>query len=65
MLEKGVNINHRNSNDNTPLELAAAYGHIDITRLLFKYGAEINCQTNSKFGISPLMLAAKNGHIGN
>lgn len=33
-----------------------------IIKLLLSHGAEINSRTGSKLGISPLMLAAMNGH---
>lgn len=64
LIKKGANIEHRNANDNTPLDIAAAYGFTDVIYLLIKNGAKINSQTNSKLGISPLMLAVKNGHRG-
>jgi len=35
---------------------------VNIIKLLLDYGAEINSRTGSKLGISPLMLAAMNGH---
>ena len=35
---------------------------MNIIKLLLNHGAEINSRTGSKLGISPLMLAAMNGH---
>lgn len=37
-------------------------GYVNIIKLLLNHGAEINSRTGSKLGISPLMLAAMNGH---
>jgi len=50
--------------DYTPLSLAASGGYVNIIKLLLAHGAEINSRTGSKLGISPLMLAAMNGHTG-
>lgn len=44
------------------MSLAASGGYVDIINLLLNAGAEINSRTGSKLGISPLMLAAMNGH---
>lgn len=44
------------------MSLAASGGYVDIIHLLLDAGAEINSRTGSKLGISPLMLAAMNGH---
>jgi len=46
------------------LSLAASGGYVNIIKLLLSNGAEINSRTGSKLGISPLMLAAMNGHTG-
>lgn len=62
MIERGANKEHRNISDNTPLNLAAASGFIDIVCLLLYYGANINPQTSSMLGISPLMLATKKNY---
>ena len=35
---------------------------MQVIKLLLMHGAEINSRTGSKLGISPLMLAAMNGH---
>jgi len=44
--------------------LAAVGGYVNIVELLLNYGAEINSRIDSKSGISPLILAAINGHTG-
>lgn len=62
LLSRGANKEHRNVSDYTPLSLAASGGYVNIIKLLLTQGAEINSRTGSKLGISPLMLAAMNGH---
>ena len=64
LLKKLANKEHRNVSDYTPLSLAASGGYVNIIKLLLAHGAEINSRTGSKLGISPLMLAAMNGHTG-
>lgn len=64
LLNRGANKEHRNVSDYTPLSLAASGGYVNIIKLLLNHGAEINSRTGSKLGISPLMLAAMNGHTG-
>lgn len=64
LLTRGANKEHRNVSDYTPLSLAASGGYVNIIKLLLAHGAEINSRTGSKLGISPLMLAAMNGHTG-
>lgn len=64
LLNHGSNKEHRNVSDYTPLSLAASGGYVNIIKLLLNHGAEINSRTGSKLGISPLMLAAMNGHTG-
>lgn len=64
LLNRGANKEHRNVSDYTPLSLAASGGYVNIIKLLLSHGAEINSRTGSKLGISPLMLAAMNGHSG-
>jgi len=64
LLQRGANIEHRNFLDYTLLNLAASGGYVNIIKLLLNNGAEINSRTGSKLGISPLMLAAMNGHTG-
>lgn len=62
LLKRNANKEHRNVSDYTPLSLAASGGYVNIIKLLLNHGAEINSRTGSKLGISPLMLAAMNGH---
>ena len=43
-------LEHRNTNDYTPLCCAAMGGHLDVVQLLHDCGAEINARTNTKLG---------------
>lgn len=62
LIVKGADINARdkNNNDVTPLNLAAAAGHLEIVKVLFTHGADINTKTIQ--GLTPLHLASQNGH---
>lgn len=44
-----------------PIHLAAAIGHIEALRLLIKYGADVDAQTNE--GVTPLHYAANHGDV--
>lgn len=44
----------------TPLAFAAAYGNLEITRLLCSHGAALF--VNDYYGIGPIHMAAMNGH---
>ncbi|XP_055346257.1 ankyrin repeat and KH domain-containing protein 1-like isoform X2 [Paramacrobiotus metropolitanus] len=61
LLDHKGNIEHRNSNDYTPLCVACLNGHHRVAQLLIQRGADINAR-GTKLGIAPLMLAAMNGH---
>jgi ankyrin repeat protein len=50
----------QNNGRDTSLFSAATIGHVDVVRLLLKYGADIHLQ--SKDGETPLTVASKNGH---
>lgn len=55
LLEAGAQVNATDSNNITPLMLAAAYASKKCTRLLLKYGANVNSQDIE--GFTPLMRA--------
>ncbi|KAG0199825.1 Glycerophosphocholine phosphodiesterase [Mortierella sp. GBA30] len=45
----------------TPLSIACRLGHVEVARLLIKYGARLDAQDED--GESCLIIASKNGHI--
>ena len=54
-------MNAKNSSGETPLHLAARFGHLDAVKYLIHVGAQVN--PKSKFTQStPLMAAAEMGH---
>jgi hypothetical protein len=57
--DKHVNV--RNSDDETPLMLAAERGDTDIARLLLRYGADPDAA--GKYGFTPLMAAVSSGCV--
>ncbi|KAL1373609.1 hypothetical protein pipiens_018573, partial [Culex pipiens pipiens] len=58
LLIMNANRENRNVPDYTPLSVATSGGYVKNIKLLLSHGAEINSQTGSKLGISPLKLAA-------
>jgi hypothetical protein len=64
-LEKGVDVNERNSNGETALIFAVSKGQIDIVKLLIDKGADVNAKTTG--GDLPkataLVYAAANGNV--
>ncbi|KAF3019733.1 hypothetical protein E8E14_009489 [Neopestalotiopsis sp. 37M] len=59
-MEKGADIEVRDSYDRTPLCLAAGSGHENTIRVLLENGADVRSTTNYK--LTPLHLAAEIGH---
>ena len=59
LLEKGANVNAKDSNGDTPLHKAACRGYARVARLLIEHGADVNARENV-FGDSlctlPLLL---------
>lgn len=46
-----------------PLHLAAQFGHLDVAKMLFDFNRKLDPTPLSEFNITPLFLAAANGHI--
>jgi hypothetical protein len=61
LIDKGAQLEAKNSDGKTPLHLAAYRGHVQIVRLLCDRGADVEARSNS--GRRPLHFAAWNGHI--
>ena len=61
LLELGTNINHTNSEGNTPLIFASDSGHTSTVKVLLEAGANIN--STSLIGETPLSWASCRGHI--
>ncbi|VDN03065.1 unnamed protein product [Thelazia callipaeda] len=59
LLEKGANIEARDTGWLVPLHNACAYGHLVVAELLVKYGANLNAV--DKWGYTPLHEAALKG----
>ncbi|CAM9784777.1 unnamed protein product, partial [Scytosiphon promiscuus] len=56
-----VDVNARAPDGNTPLVLAAAYGHHGIVSVLLKNGARVNLAGAE--GFAPLFVCSQNGHL--
>ncbi|MDD5007115.1 MAG: ankyrin repeat domain-containing protein [Syntrophorhabdaceae bacterium] len=60
LIEKGANVNAKDSDGYTALLWAAYYGNTDVVRALIEKGADVNAQNKRKQ--TPLHLAADKGH---
>ena len=61
LLDKGAQLEARNSRGSTPLHYAAIRGHVEIVRLLCDSGADV--EVRSSGGRRPLHSAAWKGRI--
>ncbi len=57
LLDKGANINAKDSQGDTPLHIAAKYGHTDVAALLIAKGADL--EAKGEFGFSPMEFSIK------
>ena len=62
LISFGADVKLRIKNDETCLMWSSFKGFSDISRLLIRAGADVNAQ-DMKYGFTPLMVAAKNGHF--
>jgi ankyrin repeat protein len=60
LLKSGADANARNSQQNTPLHLAAGSGQRPVCELLLQYGAKAN--TANQEGKMPFDIATDRGH---
>jgi hypothetical protein len=60
LLEKGAEVDSRDSKNWTPLHIAAQQGSRDVVQLLIERGAAVNAQMTQ--GWTPLHSAASKGH---
>ena len=61
LIDKGAQLEAKDSDGRTPLHYAALHGHVDIVCLLCDRGA--NVEARNKWKETPLHYAAKHGHI--
>jgi len=61
LIDKGAQLEAKNSNGSTPLHHAAIQGHVEIVRLLCDHGADVEARGNA--GWRPLHTAVWKGHI--
>jgi len=61
LIERGSDVDKRDENQETPLDIVSGSGHLDIARLLLKSGSNPNFQDSK--GWTPLHRAAQSGHL--
>ena len=60
LIDKGVDLNHHNSNNVHALHMACSAGSVDVVRLLIERGANVECRNG--VNQTPLMVAAEFNH---
>lgn len=55
LIQKGIDVNTKNSNDETPLHICAIMGSCEMTKVLLEHGSDAFAK--DKNGHTPLMLA--------
>jgi ankyrin repeat protein len=61
LIDRGENINQKDSKGITPLMHSAGEGYFSITKLLIERGADVNLSSN--FGYTALHEACENAHV--
>ena len=61
LLDKGVDVNMRGNDRNTPIMEAAYAGHIDTVKLLLDHGADLSAKKND--GATPIGLAGRSKDV--
>jgi ankyrin repeat protein len=64
LLKIGANVNTLRGDGSSALLLASGQGYVSIVDILIKHGAYVN-KARTEDGISPLFMAAQNGHRNN
>lgn len=61
LLDKGVDVNTRGNDRNTPIMEAAYAGHLDTVKLLLDHGADLSAKKND--GATPIALAGRSKEV--
>jgi len=62
LVKAGADVNQSVLSGSAPLHLTCQMGHVDCTRLLIKYKADID-KPRTDDGATPLLIACYNGHV--
>jgi ankyrin repeat protein len=60
LLDEGADVNQRDGDHATALDVASANGELEVAKLLIKYGADVNCR--DKIGWTPLHHVSRGEH---
>ena len=60
LVDHGANVNARQQNHWTPLDLSARNGHLGIVKLLLERGADVHAQNDD--GETPYQLSLRTGN---
>jgi ankyrin repeat protein len=63
LLARGANPNVATDRNETPLQIAAYNGNVEIVRMLIEAGAKVDA-ADTQYGFTALASAARNGHVG-
>jgi len=61
LLDRGIDVNSRNTDRETSLHVASEQGRLEVARLLIDRGADVNCRDN--VGQTPLHMSSESGHL--